>query len=113
MINMELAVARGISDDDIKRIEECHKFREVTEGAFSLIADGQGRGVPHDIKDLLKFWRANEAELQQLWKFPIDPTYYKEFYIPGCLCPKEDNEMYVGTHYRYINRTCPLHGESK
>ena len=97
MINVELAVARGLSDEDIKAIEERHKFRD-------------GRGVPADRWNLLRAWRANESELQKLWGFQPNPHYHKEFRIAGCTCPKEDNEQFVGTEYRYVSKICPFHG---
>lgn len=111
MINLELAIARGISDEDIERIKECHQFRDAIEGSFGIIAAGQGRNIPEDIPQLLKAWRGNEAKLQTLWGFDVNSNYYKEFYIPGCSCPKEDNEQYVGTVYRYVSKTCPIHGQ--
>ena len=110
MINVELAVARGLSDEDIEAINLRHNTREVTETALAMIAAGQGRGVPDDRWDLLKVWRANESELQKLWGFPVDSSYHKEFRIEGCSCPKEDNEQYVGTQYRYVSKSCPFHG---
>ena len=110
MIIVELAVACGLSDEDIKAIEERHKFRDVTETALEMIALGQGRGVPDDRWILLKAWRANESELQKLWGFQPNPHYHKEFRIAGCTCPKEDNEQFVGTEYRYVSKICPFHG---
>lgn len=112
MINVELAVARGLSDEDIEAIKERHQFRTVTENALAMIASGQGRGVPADRWNLLRAWRANESELQKLWGFPVDSSYHKEFRIEGCSCPKEDNEQYVGTQYRYVNKSCPFHGHT-
>lgn len=110
MINAELARDRGLSEAAINQIKERHEFRKAVENALAMVALGQGRGELPDRWNLLKAWRANECELQELWGFQPNPHYHKEFRIAGCTCPKEDNEQFVGTEYRYVSKVCPFHG---
>ena len=68
MINMQLAKARGLSDEDIKQIEYLH-------GSLELCL---GRGCLHGYdEDLYKAIEQFEYLLQDLWGFPRDVKEHK------------------------------------
>ena len=52
-----------------------------------------------------------EFKLQEAWKFKKDKNLHRWFEVPKCLCPKMDNRDMLGTEYRVINESCPIHGK--
>lgn len=108
-INKELAKRLKLSDDTINNIKVLQSKRNDIEIDLQTAIDSN----TDDIKILMNRWRDNESNLQRLWGFEENSDYHREFRIPGCSCPKDDNEEFVGTKYRYVSRECPIHGDLK
>lgn len=55
-----------------------------------------------------------EFALQEAWNFKPDANYHSHWKrIPGCSCPKMDNDdpVYFGRG-KIINQVCPVHGKT-
>ena len=52
-----------------------------------------------------------EFELQKNWGFTQDASYHRWWLLPGCKCPKIDNEERYTTAYKIVASNCPLHGK--
>ena len=52
-----------------------------------------------------------EYQMQDNWNFNRDKFKHKYWYrVPGCTCPKLDNEDRWGTIYQVTSKDCPFHG---
>lgn len=47
---------------------------------------------------------------QEIWGFDQDARHHRFFDIPGCTCPKSDNEDRLGHEQAIYDRNCPAHG---
>lgn len=63
------------------------------------------------LKNLAKRAERVEYIIQKLWGFPQDRNYHRWWNLPGCTCPKLDNEDRWGTPYRIYVEYCPIHRE--
>lgn len=52
-----------------------------------------------------------EYELQALWGFKKDKKYHKFWNLPGCQCPKMDNDDIWPSGYYITSGSCPIHGK--
>jgi len=50
--------------------------------------------------------------LQTAWQFNRDVTMHRFWDLPGCSCPRMDNEDRRGTRYAVVNPDCPYHGSN-
>lgn len=53
-----------------------------------------------------------EYKAQEKWKFEKNSNMHRWFDVPHCSCPKSDNAERLGTPYKVINTTCPIHGNT-
>jgi len=104
MVNKDLVKRLGISDENVKKIEELHVYRD---SLFRLMENSKD----HDaLKALDKECELVEFRLQELWGFTKDKNYHKFWYRPGCTCPRMDNnDNYPYGRYT-VSYNCPLHG---
>jgi len=104
MINKELAVQRGLSEQTISDIEHHHDVRDFLVGEM--------KETPREeLRELFKDWVENEYMLQNLWGFPESSAYHKWWSLPQCTCPKMDNEDAYPVGYYVMNDSCPMHGQ--
>ena len=110
MINMQLAEERGLTQEDMERVEEVH---QLLQGSFEVMErlSPQKKSDTEALRGLVKVVSAYEETLQALWGFEVDignHTWW--FRAPHCLCPKRDNLESFNMGTRIIHRGCPLHG---
>ncbi|MGL6228555.1 MAG: hypothetical protein ACRC3J_05000 [Culicoidibacterales bacterium] len=105
--NLELARRMNVSAENIEKINEMHNQRvEIETQIVEAIANRK------DVKLLLASWRLNEYNLQRTWGFPENANFFREWNIPGCICPKMDNDDKYPFGPYYYNGHCPVHGAS-
>lgn len=114
-VNLELARRLNLSPDAIAAIYNRHNLRDAIEATMghsvnTYLANRTMQNYEFVMK-LINDWRNNEAQLQKLWGFEQNPAYYKEWNIPGCTCPKMDNEERYPSGMYVVSSNCPIHGE--
>lgn len=104
ILNWNLAQEKGLTNDEMQAIIDCHTRRIVI---FHLMAETDDEEELHnfavEIEEL-------EYEMQAHWHFDRDPDYHTWWLmVPKCRCPKMDNRdpMYFGR--RIILGDCPVH----
>jgi len=112
-LNKQLLVKRNISDENIilmgyyyNKLNNLLKQAEELEKVKKYMSNKQYR---KEAKKIGKEVDKVEKELQKLWKFEPDENFYTYWFkIPGCVCPKLDNEDFRGRG-RIIVENCPYH----
>ena len=66
--------------------------------------------INKELKSLAKEWTENQFLLQDAWNFKRDETQHRFWTLPGCSCPKLDNNDMIGIGYFIINPSCKIHG---
>jgi hypothetical protein len=61
-------------------------------------------------KTVYPVYIAIETALQELWRFPKNRNYIKDWYFPHCTCPKIDNDDRYPDGAYYRSADCPIHG---
>jgi len=110
MINMQLAEERGLSQEDIVRLEDVHLLLQDTFEIMEKLRPSDKK-EGEALRGLVKVIGAYEETLQALWGFEVDignHTWWLR--APHCLCPKRDNLESFNMGTRIIHRGCPLHG---
>lgn len=103
-LNWDLAQAKGLTNDEMQAIIDCHTRRVVI---FDLMTRTDDSDELHDFADEIE---QLEYEMQAYWHFERDRDYHKWWLVaPKCKCPKMDNRdlMYFGR--RIIVGSCPVH----
>lgn len=91
--------------EDIKHLHEV-KYLLMVE-MDSSNSSGMGSDV---LKTYAKLITEVEFKLQDAWGFPRNNDYHRFWDLPGCKCPKMDNDDRWPTGYYVINGDCPIHG---
>lgn len=105
MINMTLAKALKVSDDNISKIKALQKFSDD-------LRQNMQDSDPKDkleLRKLFKSWKQNEFDLQSLWGFKQIEMYHKDYLLPHCNCPVLDNDE-VYPYRRFKRDNCVYHG---
>lgn len=102
-INPNLIKRQGVDDVGLDIIKALHAQK------YSLFERMEETEDPIKLKELAQKVESVEFKLQREWKFPISKNYHRWFEVPRCQCPKSDNVDYLGTGYRVISATCPIH----
>lgn len=115
MVELNLALVRklGLTSKDTGTIIALHVQREAIEGMIKeefLEEGGTDNGRSTFLRVLLGDWTTNQFSLQRAWGFEEDKNYHRFWDLPGCLCPKMDNNDNYPSGYYYVNFGCPLHG---
>lgn len=108
--NPVLVKRQGIDGESVRQINILH---DVRESLHNCLANMDVCTYNTLAREIVKLLYEIEAELQRLWKFPVNPDYYKFWNVPACTCQIMDNEDAYPTGYYSINLNCPLHGEEK
>lgn len=106
MINKKLAADRNLSDATILEIEALHRERYYLHKLMTNCDEKV-------LVSLDKECDTIEYKLQDLWGFTRDPTYFKYWRRPRCVCPILDNEDRYPTEHCVIASDCPLHGTAR
>ncbi len=108
--NEELIEKQNVTAEQKQELEHIYK---LLEGTVTIATDLQtsdnlthttGSVISNTIRDI-------EFMLQKNWNFPQNEDYHTyQLKLPGCLCPKMDNEDSFGSSYKWTNQECPYHG---
>lgn len=101
--NPELVHRQGIDEEAVGNINHLHIIRKILHESLH-------NGNLKPSLSLGKFLGDIESQLQELWKFDINPNFYKYWYVPTCRCPKMDNNDNFPHGYYITQNDCPLHG---
>lgn len=103
-LNPTLLREQDLSPSHIEALETSHRIRQIL---FDLAAHS---GNKVELKIL--GWLFDELEFcqQEIWGFDQDARHHRFFDLPGCTCPKSDNEDRLGHRQAIYDKSCPVHG---
>lgn len=102
---MDLAIERGLSTEQIYRINKLHARRSLIFEEMRKIDDAKSLRLYDNELNIL------ENNLQILWGFLPNQNFIRFWERPKCRCPKIDNEDNYGVGYFTIAGDCPLHSK--
>ena len=100
ILNKELLDSQNCWEN-LYEIKKLHLHRLKVEEA---IANGNTKLLPK--------WTEIQFKLQKAWKFPEDAKYHAFWTIPGCNCPKMDNNDRYPLGNYIVNEKCKIHGKN-
>jgi len=106
-LNERLAKQQKVTDEQLAALRLSHQVR------FVLFKEAKATKDRRKLKLLAKLFDELEFMQQEQWNFPQDPNFHRFFELPGCTCPKLDNEDALGTIYRITDLQCAAHGSSR
>lgn len=119
-LSQRLITQKGLSASEVNTLKLLHFTRMVLEECIeetvrllSEVSKGNGKityTLEIRLRDALAAWRENQYLLQDTWKFERNPNYFREWTLPGCTCPKMDNEDRY-PYGRVISDSCLIHGK--
>lgn len=109
-LNRKLAEIQGISDDALDKIKELHRKKAAVYEEIEDILQENGKVEKLDGTMYNLYLTQIEYELQDNWGFPRNTDFHKFWNVPGCQCPRLDNQdrYPLGNYYR--SHGCPFHG---
>lgn len=107
LLNERLAIRQKVTPEQLEQLKETHVIVYHLKEAAKKTTD------PVKLRRLAAEFDEIETEQQLLWNFEPDPNFHRFFDFPGCTCPKIDNAERLGTPYKVINNSCPIHGGSE
>lgn len=104
LIKPFLVKERNIDDETLEKIKK-EKIKEykIINDMEHTSGDEYGK-----LYEYLKEYRKINYKLQQLWGFKKDYLTHRDFLLPHCECPKDDNQFEFG-YNRYVCGDCPVH----
>ena len=105
-LNSRLAVRQKVTDDQLQALRASHVVRRTI---FDLAKANETHATT--LRMLARVFDNLENEQQLLWNFGADPNFHRFFDMPGCTCPRMDNEDRLGTPYHVYSGDCPIHGD--
>lgn len=106
-LNPVLANRNKVSDENLAALRLSHIVREKLFNMARKTKDSR------KLKAFAELFEELEFEQQRLWGFPQDRNFHRWFDLPGCTCPKMDNEDAYSTDRRIVMHSCPAHGRRK
>lgn len=107
-VSPALALQQRLSDEGLETIKALHCDRLEQYERFQVAV---AKSVsPEEMNVLIDEFTAREFKMQEVWGFSQDVNFHRFWDIPGCLCPRMDNDERVGTPYKVYNGSCPIHG---
>jgi len=107
-INERMLQERGRSEK-LPLIKKLHQIRYQVIQVMKSVHDSDG--INENFLTYVEIIRQIDFLLQDAWGFSRDERYHQFWELPGCLCPKIDNEDRWPTGYYVINQECPIHGK--
>ena len=104
--NPKLVVKQNISAEDVEKINDLHEIREKFHAILKYLEASCYDDLVYEIG---QFLFKIEEELQRLWKFEVNPNYYKFWQLHACTCPIMDNEDNYPYGPYYVSGDCRLH----
>lgn len=99
-LNYLLVLKQKLSEEDVKEIKRLHK---KIARLYDKIEKTKDKAILQEIEDAT-------MDLQRAWKFEPNKNYHEFWRIPGCECPKYDNEDLKGVDLAIYSQNCPWHG---
>lgn len=107
-LNSRLAARQKVTDDQLQALRASHVVRRT-------IFDLAEANIQHPttLRMLARIFDHLENEQQELWNFGVDANFHRFFDMPGCTCPRMDNEDRLGTPFKVYSADCPIHGDAQ
>lgn len=102
-LNETLIAKCGLSPFAVAEIIQLHWRRKAVMGVME-------EAEKSDLKRLAAMITKIDFKLQKLWGFPYNANFHRFWLLPGCECPKVDNEERYGTKHFIFVDNCPIHG---
>lgn len=103
-LNVGLAARQKVTDSQLAALKVSHQLKNAI---FKMAAEHREHGPT--LQMLAKVVTALEFEQQGLWNFTPDENYHHFWEVPGCSCPKYDNQERLGSPYKVYNGSCKIH----
>ena len=103
-LNETLLAHKNMDTAHVEQILLEHVNRLHIEDAMSNITD------PVELRALYAEWVKSQFRLQDLWGFERNPNRHRWWSVPGCDCPKMDNEDRYGSNMFIMSSKCVIHG---
>lgn len=104
-LNETLIAEQGLSLFAVAKIRQLHRRRKAIVGTMEETEKS-------DLKRLAAMITKIDFKLQKLWGFPYNANFHRFWLLPGCECPKVDNEERYGTKYFIFVDNCLIHGSA-
>ena len=102
--NEELATKQNCSDEQKARLDELY------EELHRLFASAMKEEDKSKMSAYSPIIERIEYDLQKNWNFPQNSSFHRYWcLVPGCTCPKMDNQDRFGTRFRVYDADCPVH----
>jgi len=120
IIDEKLAKKQGLDDKRLRLIGDAYREKDRIERAMKSAVKTSARikargGSPgyydRKLQPLFRLWKRQEFILQALWRFELDEKFHKDYLLPGCTCPKMDNDDAYPVQ-RWVSADCIFHGGS-
>jgi hypothetical protein len=111
MLNPDLKKKQRISKRTERWILRSHKVKVALFDAMILAVGLEAD--PRILRAMAKAVEELEFHQQGLWGFKQDRNFHYWWRVPGCRCPKMDNQDAYGTSYGIVSGACPIHGDQK
>jgi hypothetical protein len=115
-LNSGLIEKQDLGIEEVARIFAAHGKRlYLFNRARKLLIKAAHKGkltkkIQEEMYDLNDTLEQAEYQAQEGWKFKRDSNYHNWWLdLPGCECPKIDNEDLRGSGMRITNENCPWH----
>ena len=103
-LNPSLFYKNGLNENDLDVLKKLHCDMYAVHLAMEATNDKS------ELHRLAKEVEQLEFALQKAWKFAPSSRMHRWFEVPKCSCAKLDNMERLGTGYRIITESCPVHG---
>ena len=102
-----LLLKKQKAEDNLELIKYLHKQRLLLEDLMKYHTGPEGyTGV---LEVINKDWREVQFKLQDAWGFDRDARMHRFWEVPGCKCPKMDNnDSYPSGRY-IVSGNCLIH----
>lgn len=102
-LNPMLVKRQNLNHEAVERIKALHVQR------LSIEDDFQNHKI--SAQEYREGWTQLQFELQTAWGFPHNQNFHRFWDMPGCKCPKIDNNDAWPTGHYIVSQSCPVHGK--
>lgn len=102
-LNKNLICRQNLTNVEVRHIEKLHDAR------LDILEQMLTETDPDKLVNLALMHRCNQFSLQKAWKFPLNADFHDWYEVPGCTCPKMDNQDMKGTPYHIYSGDCKIH----
>lgn len=114
-LNERLVARQGVTDEQLENLKAIHELKlELFRLMGIVLAEYLRDGDATELKAGADLLEQIEFALQRNWNFSEDSGMHEWYLVPGCMCPKMDNQERrfpnAPTFLRIVNVECPIHG---